>query len=45
MVEFPNWGKDCKECKHYNIEYDQEPCWTCINSGIMRRVKFEPNNP
>ncbi len=40
----PNWGRDCKDCKHYGNKYDEEPCWDCINSGILRRVHFEEAN-
>jgi hypothetical protein len=38
----PNWGKDCKDCKHHVKEYNEEPCWNCINHGIMQRLMFEP---
>ena len=44
MSKKPFWGDACQQCKHEEKEYNEEPCWTCINSGIINRVKWEPKS-
>ena len=35
----------CKDCKHYEKDENEDPCWDCLNSGwnenSHRPVSFE----